>query len=128
MKIKTKINLAVIVVALVSIASSVAACPVCPCEALYEDEWWGDLSPAVQDAYSVLGYNEAMWNGGQLAPSYYLFWEQLPAAEKEAAMFLGYIEQSWNLCETFEGGRNRNLRGYDKMVFEDAGRSIRKDP
>ena len=48
MKIKTKINLAIIVVALVSIASSVAACPVCPCEALYENEWLGDLSPAVQ--------------------------------------------------------------------------------
>ena len=48
MKIKTKINLAIIVVALVSIAGSVAACPVCPCEVLYENEWWGDLSPAVQ--------------------------------------------------------------------------------
>ena len=48
MKIKTKINLAAGVVALVSISSSVAACPVCPCEALYEDEWWGDHSPAVQ--------------------------------------------------------------------------------
>ena len=52
MKIKTKINLnlAVVVVALVSIASSVAACPVCPCEALYENEWWGNLSPDVQGA------------------------------------------------------------------------------
>ena len=54
MKIKTKINLAVIVVALVSIPSSVAACPVCPCEALYENEWWGDLSPAVQGTYASL--------------------------------------------------------------------------
>ena len=50
MKIKTKINLAAVVVALVSISSSVAACPVCPCEALYENEWWGNLSPAVQGA------------------------------------------------------------------------------
>ena len=54
MKIKTKINLAVIVVALVSIPSSVAACPVCPCEALYENEWWGDLFPAVQGTYASL--------------------------------------------------------------------------
>ena len=54
MKIKTKINLAAVVVALVSISSSVAACPVCPCEALYEDEWWGDHSPVVQGTYASL--------------------------------------------------------------------------
>ena len=56
-------------------------------------------------------------NGGQLAPSYYLYWEQLSAAEKKAARFLGYTKQSWNQCETFEG---RNLRGYDAAVSNDA--------
>ena len=62
MKIKTKINLAVIVVALVSIASSVAACPVCPCEALYENEWWGNLTPAVQGTrYASYWQQEAMF-------------------------------------------------------------------
>ena len=71
--------------------------PVCPCVELYEDEWWRDLPPDIQQLYGVLGYNEALWDGGiEEAPSDDLYWSELSAEEQKAALILGYTQEIWD--------------------------------
>ena len=71
--------------------------PVCPCAELYEDEWWRDLPPDIQQLYGVLGYNEALWDGGiEEAPSDDLYWSELSAEEQKAALILGYTQEIWD--------------------------------
>jgi len=63
---------------------------------LYEEEWWRDLPPVIQDAYAVLGYNETAWDGGIETETEDMFWAELSPERQEAALVIGYNEESWD--------------------------------
>jgi len=67
-------------------------------EELYYDEFWADLPPEIQDAYSMLGFNEAAWNLALPTKADDYWWHELPQEMKEAAIFIGYTEEMW--CAT----------------------------
>jgi hypothetical protein len=65
-------------------------------EELYYDEWWADLPPDIQAAYTVLGYTEAVWNFGGYIPAEDLWWDELSPEQQEAALYIGYTKEIWN--------------------------------
>eukprot|EP00585_Thalassiosira_rotula_P010783 CAMPEP_0196136300 /NCGR_PEP_ID=MMETSP0910-20130528/4651_1 /TAXON_ID=49265 /ORGANISM="Thalassiosira rotula, Strain GSO102" /LENGTH=1111 /DNA_ID=CAMNT_0041396565 /DNA_START=109 /DNA_END=3444 /DNA_ORIENTATION=+ len=67
-------------------------------EALYYDEYWADLPPDIQAAYSVLGLDETKWNLALPSEAGDYYWDELPPEMREAAIFIGYNEEIW--CST----------------------------
>lgn len=66
---------------------------------LYEDEWWRDLPPVIQEAYTILGWNETRWDNGINPPSENMTWAALTPEMQDAASFIGYTEQTWEIDE-----------------------------
>lgn len=66
---------------------------------LYEEEWWGDLPPKIQEAYKVLGYNETLWDASISPPSENMAWIELSPEMQEAASFIGYSQNTWDVDE-----------------------------
>jgi len=67
-------------------------------EELYYDEWWADLPPHIQDAFTVLGLNQTLWDGGHTTDYDDMAWDELTPEEHEAAILIGYTEEIW--CAT----------------------------
>lgn len=65
-------------------------------EELYEDEWWRDLPPDIQDAYTLLGWNETSWDSGNNPPSENTIWNELTLVMQDAASYIGYTQQTWD--------------------------------
>jgi len=65
---------------------------------LYYELAWVELPPAIQDAYTVLGMNEALWDEGGDSEAGMLDWAMLNEQQQAAAISIGYNEESW--CAT----------------------------
>ena len=63
---------------------------------LYGDEWFRDLPPKIQTAYTALGWNETLWDAGISPQSDNLAWDELPPKMMEAASFIGYTQEIWD--------------------------------
>ena len=72
--------------------------------ALHEDAFWSDLPPDVQAAYTILGFNERMWDAGLEPPSNEMSWDELTPEMQMAAEFLGYTEELWDGVDEEGGG------------------------
>jgi len=64
-------------------------------EELYYDDWWRHLPKEIQDAYTVLGFNETRWDQAIPPESDGMGWDELPPEMKEAAIFIGYTKEIW---------------------------------
>ncbi|MCG6909340.1 MAG: hypothetical protein LJE94_04360 [Deltaproteobacteria bacterium] len=63
----------------------------------WEDCAWTDMTPAEQDLWKVLGWNEASWEGEAKQPaSEDKYWNALTPEEQAAATALGYTKESWD--------------------------------
>ena len=64
---------------------------------LWEEAGWSELTPAEQELWKVLGWNEASWVGeAKKPPSEDKYWNQLNPEEQAAASKLGYTKESWD--------------------------------
>lgn len=64
---------------------------------LWEEAAWSDLTPAEQELWKVLGWDEASWEGeAKKPPSEDLYWNQLSDDERMAATKLGYTKETWD--------------------------------
>ncbi|KAL7516695.1 hypothetical protein ACHAWX_001682 [Stephanocyclus meneghinianus] len=66
----------------------------------YEKEWWRDLPPEIQDAYTVLGWDETVWDEddeNSYPPSKFMTWVELSPDMKDAAGFIGYTQRTWDV-------------------------------
>ena len=71
----------------------------------YNDEWWDDLPLHIQQAYTVLGWDQYSWNTGSVYPSSEsLSWEELTPEMQSAASVIGYTSDSWDNDSTEEEG------------------------
>ena len=68
----------------------------------YEEYDWEELPPDVQDAASILGYDEELWDNDGLAWSEDYWWRELTPEAQAAAALLGYDEESWDNEEVHE--------------------------
>lgn len=71
-------------------------------EELYGDEWWRDLPPEIQTAFTVLGWNETIWDAGDEnnnPPSEDMDWDELTPEMQDAASTIGYTKQTWDTEE-----------------------------
>jgi hypothetical protein len=66
----------------------------------YVDSYWKDLPIKVQQAASVLGFNEELWNeDGATTAAFDSEWDDLSNEQQSAAKVLGYNQRSW--CNGF---------------------------
>lgn len=76
-------------------------------EELYGDEWWRDLPPVIQEAFAILGWNEATWDAGDESlspPSEDMDWADLTPEMQAAASLIGYTQQTWDADDLNEVG------------------------
>ena len=63
----------------------------------WEECAWTDMTPAEQDLWKVLGWDEASWEGEAKQPaSEDKYWKALSAEEQSAATALGYTQATWD--------------------------------
>ncbi|HEY1452488.1 MAG TPA: hypothetical protein VGF57_03405 [Roseiarcus sp.] len=65
----------------------------------WETQDWDDLSNAEREAFQILGWSHATWDGdneGAATPSG-KEWPQLTPKERKAAQSLGYSAQDWDI-------------------------------
>jgi len=65
----------------------------------YDNEDWEDLPKEIQEAATMMGYNQKNWDEDTYTSPPELknkYWNELPATMKAAATKLGYDEESWN--------------------------------
>ena len=63
----------------------------------WEECAWTDMTPAEQDLWNVLGWDEASWEGEAKQPaSEDKYWNQLSEEEQMAATKLGYTKETWD--------------------------------
>ena len=63
----------------------------------WEECAWTDMTPAEQDLWKVLGWDEATWEGEAKQPdSEDKYWKALSAEEQTAATALGYTQATWD--------------------------------
>lgn len=61
------------------------------------NDYWRDLPENVQEAATVLGYTEALWDDfSQQLAVFDKSWQQITKEQQEAAAVLGYNEITWN--------------------------------
>jgi hypothetical protein len=64
---------------------------------LWDEAGWSELTPAEQELWKVLGWDEASWEGeAKKPPSEDLYWNQLSEEERSAATKLGYTKETWD--------------------------------
>ena len=64
-------------------------------EELYYDLCWIDLPDDIRQAYEILGYDEAIWEGEGEAYTEMIDWPDLTEEQREAALLIGYSEEDW---------------------------------
>jgi hypothetical protein len=57
---------------------------------------WAALSPEEQQAASVLGYDQTMWNAGETPPEIAIWYQCLSDNQNAAAAILGYDQAAWD--------------------------------
>jgi len=57
---------------------------------------WSELAENEKEAYTVLGYNESLWDGDGVPASEDKDWEKLSPAEQAAADTLGFDQEAWD--------------------------------
>ena len=62
----------------------------------YDDYDWDELPKEVQDAATVLGYNQKMWDKNKDPDTEDLDWDELTPMQQEAAKVLGYNQKTWD--------------------------------
>ena len=74
----------------------------CGSKSTFEDEYWMELSPEIQDLWRTLGWNADMWDYYDDYSYNYdynfinMCWSDLTDAQKTAAESLCYDEALWN--------------------------------
>jgi hypothetical protein len=65
----------------------------------WETQDWDDLSNAEREAFQVLGWSRATWDGDNegAASASKKEWSQLTPKERKAAQSLGYSAQDWDI-------------------------------
>jgi len=65
--------------------------------AIWDNMDWGDLTKAEQGLWTLVGYNEDVWNGdAKNPPEEDLYWQQIDPAKRAALEKLGYTKSFWN--------------------------------
>ena len=64
-------------------------------EVLYYHKDWSELPSEIQNAYTILGYNQSAWDDGLGVGVEALGWTDLLPEQQEAAIFIGYTETIW---------------------------------
>ena len=65
----------------------------------YYSEAWNNLPQEIQDAFTVMGYTENLWDFGGAVSTNDLDWTELTAEQQEAALFIGFTEEQWCVDE-----------------------------
>jgi len=65
--------------------------------------FWKNLPPEIQEVWSILGYNEDLWNSGGESKFADYWWRELPPPQQQAAASIGYNEEKWD-GSTTDGG------------------------
>jgi len=63
---------------------------------VWEGLWWSDLSSKEKELWTLLGWNQDMWDGNEAPPSADKAWKDLVYTEQYAAMGLGFTEEMWD--------------------------------
>jgi len=68
-----------------------------PILSLWDEAGWSELTPAEQELWQILGWDEASWEGEAAQPaSEDKYWFGLSEEERAAAGKLGYTKESWD--------------------------------
>ena len=54
------------------------------------------MPPDIQDAYTLLGWNETLWDTGNSPPSENANWNELTLEMQDAATHIGFTQQTWD--------------------------------
>lgn len=66
-------------------------------EAFWDEFDWDELTPAEQELWGVLGWNQVSWDEEAEKPaSEEKDWDELSAEEQSAAQKLGYTQEYWD--------------------------------
>lgn len=63
---------------------------------LYYDKYWADLPEDIQQAYTILGYTEELWDTGAALKIYDEDWDNMSSEQQQAALQIGYTSDIWN--------------------------------
>ena len=90
---------------------------------LYGDEWFRDLPPEIQTAYTVLGWNETLWDDGISPQSDKLVWNELSPEMQDAASFIGYTQEICDADVEVSVGSNTTTQndssGTENITYDD---------
>lgn len=65
--------------------------------AVWEGLYWSDMSPEERELWTVLGWNEQIWDTQINVPATAdMEWRALTDAQRKAASGLGWTEEMWN--------------------------------
>ena len=84
----------------------------------YDDFDWAELPADVQEAATVLGYDENIWDIGLPAATDDLAWEELSPEQQAAAALFGYNEEIWDEEERRKARRNLRQTQRKTQVLE----------
>jgi hypothetical protein len=70
----------------------------------YNDEWWADLPPYIQQAFTVLGWDQYQWDMGLYPPSENMLCDQLTPEMQNAAAIIGYTQETWDNTDDTDNG------------------------
>ena len=62
---------------------------------LGKEKSWAEMSDAERTAATVIGYDGASWDEGEVPPICELPWGELGPREQRAARTLGYTPEEW---------------------------------
>ena len=77
----------------------------------WDDNDWEELPDNIQQAFAVLGYNQALWDAGDSPATEDLSWDELSISQQAAALEVGYTQELWDGPEEATG---------DAVVGEDS--------
>jgi hypothetical protein len=66
---------------------------------IWEKLSWEDLSSKEKELWTLLGWQQDMWDRNEAPASTNKFWEELNYQEQNAAKNLGFTESIWNSFE-----------------------------
>jgi hypothetical protein len=66
---------------------------------VYGNAWWRESPPDIQNAFTMLGWNETGWDEGISPPTETMSWNELTPEMQDAASYIGYAKETWDIEE-----------------------------
>ena len=90
----------------------------------FQNYAWDNLPEGIQNAASILGYNETTWDNNQVIAVDNMEWAQLGDARQNAATLLGYTQETWD--EEEANNINVEYGDYENLDWDELHEAARE--